>query len=60
MKTGSPRAIIANLPTGVRVTKWVKNGTKYIRVRLGKKFTGGQQHSVCFSSEKEAREYLEG
>ena len=42
------------------VSKWDKAGTEHIQGRLGKKFTGGKRHSVCFRTEKAAREYLKG
>ena len=56
----TPREIIANLPTGVKVTKWEKSGTEYIRVRLGKKFTGGKALSAYFRTRKEALAFIQG
>ena len=56
----SPREIIANLPTGVKVTKWEMSGTEYIRVRLGKKFTGGKALSAYFRTRKEALTFIKG
>ena len=44
----------------MKVTKWEKSGTEYIRVRLGKKFTGGKALSAYLRTCKEARTFIKG
>jgi integrase len=58
--TAKSRAIIANLPSGISVSKWNKGDATYIRVRLGKKFTGGKPHTRCVKTEKAARQFIFG
>jgi len=57
----SAKKAIKDLPSGVSVLKTVNGaGTEYWRVRLGKKFTGGEVLRRDFSTLASAREWING
>jgi hypothetical protein len=59
--SGRRKAVIANLPSGVGVTKMNNgSGREYWRVRLGKRFTGGAIVKKYFDDVAGARAYIDG
>ena len=59
-KPAKKKAAIANLPSGIGVSKVSNGKTEFWRVRLGKRFTGGGVVTKHFSDLADARNWIFG